>query len=1397
MKISKVNHTRAAVNKTQIKTQNVTGVLYQDPSNRNENMEERVKRLGKKARSLYNIFSPVSVGQEPKKPKEDATDTVLKNYATKKANYDRRKAADGCIRNVNSALGSILYERKDYDGKLKIIGIKEPSDVLAKVKKCRQEILGQDSGISAAELVTLYLRKSLKPEAAGAIALIENAGRQDITKAAETDITNFVLFLKKDYNKKCSDEFVNNTIRSIHNQNMTVQPASGQFTMPVPPTTDKKDKTKYVKVDVKTGANAFLLNFANLDEDVRTEQLRKVRRIVDLYFAVPYGYKSGDAITLPVEVDCTAFNIWDKHEDGKKKEGTFVNISEKMQTILDPNIRADSVEKTTEIAELKKLIRERNMNCYRGAKAVVMSGASGIFFDDANINMFWIDHIEDAVEKLLANRVAESPHKLNTAYLSEKVWEDALNYISTKYVALGKAVYHFGMEDINGAQGDINLGKISDSLDGDITSVDYEMIKARESLQRETVAQVAFAANNLARTITDYKDDDDEESDFLSLAEENFHKAVDGTDANAMLRNILQYFGGISKWDKELIRKAYPDRADYHVAFVDDLRHIIYSARNGNFHFRTNIDTTGDWNTKLIGDMFAHEMESCVGAERIRFYSNNLPRYYKVDDLKKVMDTLYARYTDRAAQVPSYEKVLIRKHFRDYLHHDLGMNVTFEAEDSRKWESAVYFICKQVYYNKFLPSSNVKNLFFDAVSRLTVRDNVKDKNKEERAIKNFKERCEEIRRLSLPEICQAIMTEYNLQNAGQMKVRTSYDSLFEKPIFQHYEMLLKQALSMAFAEYMKQNKVYKFLWTPAKQPEIKEEDFLPGWKSGMFDDMILRVKKDAELQKWYVVCHFLNNTALNQMVGSMRSYKQYVSDIKRRAAENNFKLHVDESGTLGMVDGIIRVIDICIKSSAGNSKMFTDYFEDADAYAQYMSRYVDFNLTGSESISDVAALSDFCNNRDEKFDIYMDGQNPILNANVISAKLYGPANIISKVYKKVTEEDIRKYYAARAELTNYLEKGNCKNEGEQAKLIEMQRLKNHVELRDVVSYSELTNELLTQLINWSVIRERDLMYFQLGFHYNCLNNDAAFKPAEYKSITKADGHVINGAILYQIAGMYINGIGVYTIDDKEPNELKLRYTNAGGAGSKIMKGIVPYTKKLLPEFKGNGINNAGVGIIYDAGLELFEKLGEHECIIDVRNYIDHFKYYSENKYSILDLYSEVFDRFFTYDMKYRKNVPNVLTNVLEKQCFIVAEPRFGTGEKVVVKQSKKRDEVRKSRAQIEMKSMYADKFTYKNTGSSETFTLDAKSSDFIETVAKILYYPANRSDGCKIRSIEAVKADESVKNDKTINKESNGKTSNDKKGGRDKEKNTKPDQNGEGTESAGLSYSPFANIKLR
>lgn len=79
------------------------------------------------------------------------------------------------------------------------------------------------------------------------------------------------------------------------------------------------------------------------------------------------------------------------------------------------------------------------------------------------------------------------------------------------------------------------------------------------------------------------------------------------------------------------------------------------------------------------------------------------------------------------------------------------------------------------------------------------------------------------------------------------------------------------------------------------------------------------------------------------MIGSMRSYIQYVTDIKRRAASIANELHVCVQD-VEKVEKWIQVIEVCLLLSSRTSNQFEDYFKDKDDYARYLKSYVDFQM---------------------------------------------------------------------------------------------------------------------------------------------------------------------------------------------------------------------------------------------------------------------------------------------------------------------------------------------------------------------------------------------------------------------------------------------------------------------
>lgn len=1241
MKLSKEKHIRSAVANEE---QNIGGVLYHVPGTDTIDLNDQMLIRDRDVKQLYNVFNQTQVGTKPKKwnndeklsPEENERRAQQKNIKMK--NYKWREACSKYVESSQRTINDVLfYSYMEADKKIR--NMRKNEDILKKMQEVTK--LPKFSGGKLEDFVAYTLRKSLVvsknstqefDSVAAMVVFLECIGKSNISDHEKEIVYKLLELIRKDFSKldpNVKDSQGANIVRSVRNQNMIVQPQGDRFLFPQ--VSDKEKKTVTNKNVEKEGLNEFLLNYANLDDEKRAEILRKLRRILDVYFSAPNHYEKDMEITLSDNIDKEKFNVWKKYECGKKVTGLFVNIPDVLMKAEAENIKLDAVVEKRERKILADRVRRQNIICYRYTRAVVekYNSNESLFFENDAINQYWIHHIENAVERILKNCKAGKLFKLRKGYLAEKVWKDAINLISIKYIALGKAVYNFALDDIwkdKKDKKDKELGIVDERIRNGITSFDYEMIKAYENLQRELAVDIAFSVNNLARAVCDMSNLKDRESDFLLWKKEDIADKLKNKDDMASVSAVLQFFGGKSSWDINIFKEAYKgkNKYNYEVRFIDDLRKAIYCARNENFHFKTALVNNEKWNTELFGKIFERETEFCLNVEKDRFYSNNLYMFYPVSELRNMLDQLYSRSVSRAAQVPSYNSVFIRKNFPEDITNVLRYQKPgYDADTLGKWYSACYYLLKEIYYNSFLQSDKALQLFEKSVKTLSWDD-----EEQKRAVDNFKNHFSDIKSActSLAQVCQIYMTEYNQQNNQIKKVRSSNDSIFDKPIYHHYKVLLKKAIANAFAAYLKYNKnLFGFIGKPFKANEIRKIDkerFLPDWTSTKYESLCIEVSGSQELQKWYIVGKFLNARSLNLMAGSMRSYIQYVTDIKRRAASIGNELHVSVQD-VEKVEKWVQVIEVCSLLAFRTSNQFEDYFNDKDDYARYLKSYVDFS--NADMPSEYSALVDFSN--EEQSDLYVDPKNPKVNRNIVHSKLFAADHILRDIVEPVSKDNIEEFYDQKAEIVYCKIKGKDITAEEQKAVLKYQKLKNRVELRDIVEYGEIINELLGQLINWSFMRERDLLYFQLGFHYNCLRNNSEKKEA-YQKI-EVNGDSIKDAILYQIIGMYVNGVAVYAPDEK--GDILKEQCTKGGAGGKI-SAFNRYSEYL-------GLDKL---TLYNAGLEIFEVVAEHDDIINLRNGIDHFKYYLGDYRSMLSIYSEVFDRFFTYDIKYQKNVLNLL-----------------------------------------------------------------------------------------------------------------------------------------------------------
>ncbi len=1237
MKISKVDHTKSAVGV--YANQGQKGILYRDPSTERMSVEKRVDKRADATRILYAVFN---------QPKDKRSITRGATSVAKSFNNAIRG-----LRNDRS-LNRNLTADKLYKVVLNEIREQQFSDmdIDAAISELLKKSLRRDAFISA---LTMMLTKAHKGEN------LSSDERSDVQNDLITPLIN-------DYDKTTVRK---QAVASIKHQNLIAQPDSNSDNAVI--VISKISDSKERNMSEKDALRRFLSAYAVLDEKKRHNMRVKLRRIVILYF---YGME---------EVPKDDFDEWSDHVLRGQTQTPFISFT-------PSGDKSDS-------DKLKEAVRKTNMERYRYCRKILDDDQDSLFFDDADISSFFIHHIENEVERVYRGAKPNDAYKRSLGYISERVWKGIINYLCIKYIAIGKAVYNCGMSELGSNRENIVLGKIDKAFSDGISSFDYEIIKAQETLQRETSVYVSFAANHLGSATVNLNE---ENTDFLTLDKKRLGElAKDG-----MLRNILQFFGGKSAW-KSFDFDIETENKETVLKLLCDLKDILYAMRNENFHFSTTNINEGTWQKDLVGRMFAYDCMKAGEGQKNRFYSNNLPMFYDNEDLERVLHVLYDHYSEHASQVPAFNTVFVRKNFPEILKKQ-RITLPSSAEDNIKFQNAVYYLYKEIYYNSFLSSSESLEYFLKAVKQLEWSNQA-----EENAVKDFRRRIDELRNnYSLSQICQMIMTEYNQQNNGSRKKKTAKDEQNKPDIFKHYKMLLYKGIGDAMLRFLNEKETdFGFIKTPSFENVdngVTLEAFLPNYETSRYTKLIERVQGDARLQKWYILGRMLNPRQVNRLAGSIRSFIQYSDDVRRRAKENGNKVHVStESYPYATV---LKVIDLCTRLSGLTSNTLYDYFDGREDYLSYLSKFVEYdpnNIPG----------------------IYHDEENPILNRNIIMAKLYGAGDIIANAVERVNDKMINDLASLEKETLDYRSSGVCKNENEQKTLKKYQELKNRVELQEVAECSEIINELQGQLINWCYLRERDLMYFQLGFHYTCLKNSSD-KPTMYKKADTGDGP-IDGFILHQIAALYTNGLKLYSCGKavRDENRVITHYDLSGGtkltgnaksaAGRKIVD-FMGYTALALDE-KKDGMLPVSPDFYY-AGLELFENINEHENIINLRNYIDHFHYYAKRDRSMIDIYSEVFDRFFTYDMKYRKNVVNMMYNILLSH-FVKAQFVFGSG-------TKEAGGATKAQARFDLKDkggFEPEQLTYKLSNTNKSVPLPAKDKRFLKNVAALLYYPENKT----------------------------------------------------------------------
>ena len=1351
MKISKIKNSRSGISVTENKNEEQLSrqsLLYYAPVKdgkirlESKDLEQHVTECNEKAQKLYNVITP-EINFYRDENRQKMVENLARNFNAVINNALRsiRNPKEKKEQRVEKEVAFILNLSKKSIKMKKDVFVKS-TDLIVKFPENNKYNKKNDKGTGSKEayiqkmisdLVLRKLKKTLRKE-----VKLENGCRMQMTEITISLMSAICLYgnaeffdpaiLKAFFEKVDSDytkyKYVEQIVKSIESQSvkLKVVEKDGRHLL-ISANADHRKK-KYVF--------EFMRMYAAADEKEKRELMEHIQDLIGLYLCGKAGYENAENrfSDMTESHNCICgkieeiFNGLEELENlSQQKKEKLKNTTVKVMALnyrAAVNYLADEVRKTV----LGEIREKKVRSC---------------------ADLYWIEYIDSTVEKLLLKSRNKERYRYEIGFLSKHIWKEWTQYISGKYIEMGKGVYHFAIPDLSGALegGSVSICEVKPEYRNGVSGFDYERIRAEESLEREMEKYVLFAVNNFARAVTpeEEREKSGHEDVLLmktlseieeSQTKEERQKKHDNNVKNAITlyadadRRILQFFGGQSRFreKEDSLVNLYSGEDLY-----KEIRKELYAIRNITFHYTTKADKDQTQKHDLAEYLFEEEFSDITELFREKYYANNVWKYYDVEVINTIMENIYCGRKYRAAQVPAFKNIISRPELPQVMNGFVKGNSLRrlmncpDRDVINKYWSALFFVLKELYYYDFLqdqkkPEDNVKERFFRAIEKLSGQENDDEK---QRAWESFENRIDQIGRdRSFGAICQGLMIEYMLQNSDISMVQTETvngKANNKKQIYKHYRTLLYNCISEAFIEYLREK--WEELRTPVLTvKEWSKEEFCraDGLKHLSLFDHLKETFNDAESgSSWYIAAHFINQKYLNHLLGSIRNYLQFTEDIEDRAISLGDCVDNKREEKNLRYRNTLEILEFVAQFCERTTNVMEDYFESNQEYAEYLSGFVDYNITKKETDIEKALYS-FCkqkfkvDGKEYMAGIYYDGENLIPNRNIIRANMYGNTSCLKPCMDRITLKEIRTMYADQNKLDLVLKEGVCHTEEEQKAYREYQNEKNRIELFDVCTYTQILNDMQARLIGWSYMRERDLMYYQLGYYYTKLFWTDSI--SEEDARRRLVGNLVNvedGAILYQI--LAFNSYNLPIIANKNNTVTLLK--DEGSIGGKAITAF----------FK----NYENAEMIYEEALDLFENMDEHAAIINTRNYIEHFKYFIKSDRSMMDLYSEVYDRFFRHDHNRKKNVPDSLKNVLADN-FMIVDISMELGSKKVGEKKKGFREHKAARIEFTDSGIRSTDMTYtikpdiKDNKKDEKVLVPARSEVFLKQLRKILEY---------------------------------------------------------------------------
>lgn len=1099
----------------------------------------------------------------------------------------------------------------------------------------------------------------------------------------------------------------------------------------------KKDLIKSVEnhdVKVQVYDETLDLSSVNVEKSSAKKKNREQLNMTLLRYAS--SPENADAVLLQIKQVMLEYFVWNSNKvqrtflkperlwDLPKREIQFFDnefepIDKNKEEKPEAMITLAEMWQQENVLEREVRARINYVNCGKYQQMIAALDKKELSEEEVEFHKYWIGYIKDYVER---NYVRVDKDKKNqkkkikqltkeaccTTMMLSECWKDSIRFLCGKYIDIGKAVYHFAMPEDMKPTDNKCYGVLNDAYKDGISSFVYENIKAEENLQRSIADTATTAMAYFAKSAVDVEKHNDlcrnsngNKEDIMFLTENNevdeFKEVLKNSEV--VRKQLLRYYGGQSNVE-------HYEEIDGHDLAKELLGHLK-AIRNDSFHYTSAKET--HLKADCTNILWENEIRAYHDETKKKYYSNNISLFYEIDDIKNLYETLYQKNEAAEAFIPSFRTTWKRQDLPIYLEPIVNKYLPDITElDQSKFEAAIYFLLKEVYYRDFILREETLQDFYDAVERYA--EQFKPYDKKERYDRNRKKSPEEIAADHFLEYVESYKKDETVTFGvlSHAILSEGHSSKNQEEGYKHFAILFPRCVRNAFQKYVHEN--HKFLLEPKRITEKIEGDFLK-------DAAVGKIDRDENQLHWYTFAHFIPPAKLNHLIGEFKSYAQYKQDIFKRAKntgqmENEIVLRREEAlleQSINKTNDILAVLEF-VKNTVGRVSVdFLDYYENEEEYAEYLSNYINFDVKAGQTKFD--AFSAFCQNTLEDgatLDIYYANGKPRIVPNIELLRMYSSSDVMNLNYKKIEKDELVEYYRTRDSVAEVMSTVLRKTKKQREDIVKFQQLKNRITLYEVTAIYELLNDLLGQLVSLSYLRERDHMYLLLGFYYMALRNKNGWVHEELNEANGKKIQVQQGLVLYQVISLFDFRTKIVCKNEND------EWIQKGG--NKWVPFICEHGMEDVETEKKDVYNMS-----LNCARRLFQKEEFVDDILELRNFIEHAKYYRAYEKSILELYGEFYTNFFGYSKKLRKSVMFNFKSVLEKY-FLEADVMFI--ENPEYDENAERQKQNKLLVQLNG-DIKSKEFTYKyydECDRSRTLTLPVKTEAFVNCAKELLGY---------------------------------------------------------------------------